>query len=303
MSESKKVFRSCFIITPIGDLASSIRRSADGVILTVIKPVLLELEFKDIIAAHHITVPGSINKQVINHVIEDDLVIANLTGLNANVMYELAIRHATRKPIIQICEKSVTPHLPFDISDQRTIFYENDMYGVQTLKDELREFVKKTMQEDIVENPIYDAIKNKKILGDEKVDEPIKYILSRIDNLESKILSQLNEKDKNGKVNNLIIENRNKSRKSQYSFMLKNTNQDIDTVKLSKKMFNNLINNYPDVFPDEVLIEKSKNDVNSLIASFSIRDGIISANQLVKVIKSAFTNDIDVQIIYSYASQ
>ena len=70
--------KSCFIITPIGSEKSDSRRTADGVIDAVIIPVLKEMDFKDIKAAHHLDIPGSINNQVISRIISDDLVIANL---------------------------------------------------------------------------------------------------------------------------------------------------------------------------------------------------------------------------------
>ncbi len=47
------------------------------------------------------------------------MVIADLTGANPNVYYELAIRHAVKKPIIQLISKG--EKLPFDVGDMRTI--------------------------------------------------------------------------------------------------------------------------------------------------------------------------------------
>ena len=87
--------KQCFIVTPLGMVGSEIRRKADGVIEAVLNPILEEFEYK-VIAPHEIDNPGSITKQIIEHLLHDELVIANLTNLNPNVMYELAVRHATR---------------------------------------------------------------------------------------------------------------------------------------------------------------------------------------------------------------
>ena len=111
--EDKVQKKKCFIITPIGEKDSDIFRQADGVIKSVIRPVLKEHGFNDICAAHEITKSGMINNQIINRIVEDDLVVANLTDRNPNVMYEVCLRHVTAKPIIHICETGTV--LPFDI--------------------------------------------------------------------------------------------------------------------------------------------------------------------------------------------
>lgn len=56
----------------------------------VIRPVVEECGY-DLVCPHEMAKSCSITQQVIEQLLEDDLVIANLTGLNANVMYELAI--------------------------------------------------------------------------------------------------------------------------------------------------------------------------------------------------------------------
>lgn len=148
--------RSCFIITPIGDTASVTFRRTEGVIESVIKPILFEDGFDDVKPAYGINVSGMITTQIINRIINDDLVIANLTGNNPNVMYELCLRHIVAKPIIHICENGTT--LPFDIRDSRTIFYENDMLGVNELKGDLRKYVKEIdFNKEYSDNPIYIA--------------------------------------------------------------------------------------------------------------------------------------------------
>jgi hypothetical protein len=67
--------------------------------------------------------PGIITSQVIKRITEDDLVIADLTELNPNVFYELAIRHMIGKPLVQIMEKG--HRLPFDVAAARTVFIDH----------------------------------------------------------------------------------------------------------------------------------------------------------------------------------
>jgi hypothetical protein len=47
-----------------------------------------------------------INSQVIEHLMEDDIAIADLTGRNPNVYYEAPIRHGVDKPVINIKDVS-----------------------------------------------------------------------------------------------------------------------------------------------------------------------------------------------------
>ena len=69
--------------------------------------------------ADEISEPGLITSQVIQRVVESPLVLADLTDRNPNVFYELALRHAVRKPLIQLIRKGES--VPFDLSGMRTI--------------------------------------------------------------------------------------------------------------------------------------------------------------------------------------
>ena len=152
--------KQCFIVPPLGMDGSEIRRKADGVIQAVLKPVLEELGYR-VIAPHEIDNPGSITQQVIEHLLLDQLVIANLTDLNPNVMYELAVRHATRLPVVCIAERGT--NLPFDIASERIIFYDDDMAGVEALKVPLKRVLDVVLEEKDPDNPIYRAKKNFKM--------------------------------------------------------------------------------------------------------------------------------------------
>lgn len=199
--EEKKQKR-CFIITPIGHDNSEIRRNADGLIGAVILPVLRELNIEGV-AAHQIDISGSITKQVIQRLVEDDLVIANLTGLNPNVMYELAVRHAKRLPVVVVAEHGT--NLPFDIATERTLFYTNDMAGVEDLKPRLGKAIVSALEDREPDNPIYNAVKDSimREMVEKNSTDTEKYIIDKIDALTSQISL-------------ITLNNQNASRRAMY---------------------------------------------------------------------------------------
>lgn len=198
--------KACFIITPIGPDGSPTRRKADGLINAVIKPVLKELGF-EAFAAHEIAAPGSINKQVIEHILESEMVVANLTDLNPNVMYELAIRHAKRLPVVCVAEDGTK--LPFDLVEERTVFYQNDMEGTEILKPKLKLAITSAIEEIEPDNPIYRAAKDVVMKEVVAKEDGTSYILSMFNELSQKIDS-LNFKNKStnsdsGKLTKVIF--------------------------------------------------------------------------------------------------
>jgi hypothetical protein len=123
---------TCFVISPIGATDSIERKHADLVLSALIEPALSELGLTAV-RADKISKPGMITGQVIEHVSRAKLVVADLSFGNPNVYYELALRHATRKPIVQIIRTS--DRLPFDVGQYRTVTI--DMTDIYTLVPQL----------------------------------------------------------------------------------------------------------------------------------------------------------------------
>lgn len=146
-----------FIISPIGKIDSPERRRSNQILKYIIKPVVTELGY-EAIRADDITSPGIITTQIVDHIIKDPLVIADLTDHNPNVMYELSLRHAIRKPVVQlICENQ---SLPFDISGNRTIKLDHkDLDSVEQAKADLKKFIVEVIKDpSLVDSPISQAV-------------------------------------------------------------------------------------------------------------------------------------------------
>jgi len=151
---SKQEKKTCFVIAPIGDEGTEIRRRSDQVLKHIMDPAARQCGYDEIIRADKISKPGMITPQIIKHLLEDHLVIADLSNHNPNVFYELAIRHAIRKPIVQLIEIGQT--IPFDVSQNRTIRYDpRDWDSAERSKTELIEQIKSVEKNPSdVDNPI-----------------------------------------------------------------------------------------------------------------------------------------------------
>ena len=130
----------CFVISPIGEEGSDIRERSDQILKHIITNSVEQLGYT-IIRADKIAEPGIITTQIIEHIVDAELVIADLTDKNPNVFYELAIRHATRKPLVQMIKKGEI--IPFDVAATRIIQFDlQSLDSVASAKEEIISQVK-----------------------------------------------------------------------------------------------------------------------------------------------------------------
>ena len=148
---------TCFYITPIGDDDSENRKHSDLFLGSIIEPAIEPLGLK-VVRADSIDQPGLITNQIIEYILRSKLVIADLSFNNPNVFYELALRHVSRLPTIQIVRKG--DKIPFDIGNFRTIILDcTDIYTLvpklETYKSEIAAQARRVLDDpDSVENPV-----------------------------------------------------------------------------------------------------------------------------------------------------
>ncbi|MGH9667622.1 MAG: hypothetical protein ACRD9L_24645, partial [Bryobacteraceae bacterium] len=105
----------------------------------IVAPVLEKCGYETPVRADHITQPGVITTQVFTHLWNDDLVVADLTGGNPNVFYELAVRHMRRTPFVHLVEAGA--RIPFDVALNRTIEFCFDVEKAELAKAALQAMV------------------------------------------------------------------------------------------------------------------------------------------------------------------
>ena len=144
--KKKKIKLQCFVISPIGQPDSQIREDANATLEYIIRPAMELIESDGgpsirAVRSDEMGDPGRIEEQMIDAILTYDLCIADLTGHNPNVFYELAIAQCAGRPVVLLCKEDY--ELPFDVKDYRTIIY--------NLKP-------KSIKEDIWVRPLADQI-------------------------------------------------------------------------------------------------------------------------------------------------
>jgi hypothetical protein len=100
----------------------------DSMYSEVIKPVCEAMGLQ-VERADDWSGPGVIMDDIVQAITTADLVIAEITPRNPNVYYEVGYAQASGVPTILLFEPKEGERLPFDLSGQRAIFYEDSIGG------------------------------------------------------------------------------------------------------------------------------------------------------------------------------
>lgn len=156
--------RQCFVIMPICKEGTDEYAHFRDVYEHMIKPSVegCGLDF-NCIRADEVSQSGSIIKDILSKLKSSDVVIADLTGRNPNVFYELGVRHSLSKRTILIAQS--IEDVPFDLQAYRVIEYTPNLPGADRFKKQIEKYLKDIIAKpESADNPIQDFLKVEKSL-------------------------------------------------------------------------------------------------------------------------------------------
>ena len=129
---------TCFVMMPFGQWA-------DQYYNEIYIPAIRDASFEPI-RADEIFVTGSVMEQIWEQITRSKVLLAELSGKNANVFYELGLAHAASKPVI--CISSAIEDVPFDLRHLRVIIYDiREPSWAAKLKESITEHLKNAIKE------------------------------------------------------------------------------------------------------------------------------------------------------------
>jgi transcriptional regulator with XRE-family HTH domain len=109
----------CFVIMPFAEPINSYYKP---IIIRAIAQARMKA-----VRADDSVISGAIFQQIWDGINDAVVCVADLTGQNCNVMYELGLAHALRKPVVAIIQD--TKDIPFDLRHIRHIVYDTKIVG------------------------------------------------------------------------------------------------------------------------------------------------------------------------------
>jgi len=135
--EKVEKLKSVFVIMPYTEQATKNYQ--------IIKSICIE-QGLDVYRADEIISTGeSISEKIKSLISKSDLIITDVSGNNANVMYELGFAHAINKPVILLASK--VDELRIDVSNYKIILFNDSKESMAELSNSLRESIEELRKE------------------------------------------------------------------------------------------------------------------------------------------------------------
>ena len=198
--------KKCFIIMPFGGDDDVTARQFMGVYQSILKPAA-EIAGYVVSRADTKQMPGNITADIINDLASADIVIADLTGGNANVFFELGIRHVLRRSgTVHVVDRN--SKIPFDVQQYRVVEYSTHLADIPGVIADIAEAIRRREDNQTrSDNPVHDTLTGlpadfRSLSEDTQLQEieKLRAALTQVSRERDGIANRLNELDPAGSL-------------------------------------------------------------------------------------------------------
>ena len=148
--------RTCFVVMPFGE-----KKDLDGqdIDFDDIYRFLFKKAIEDLgiecVRCDEIEEAGSIHDKMFEHIYQADVVVVDITTSNANVYYELGVRHVMAKGVTVLIRRKGTT-IPFNIQGLQVVEYDQAKFGsVERAKARIHQIIKNGLDQRIIDSPVH----------------------------------------------------------------------------------------------------------------------------------------------------
>ena len=170
--------RECFFIAPLGEEESGVRTRSDLILQFIVRPAAEELGLSAV-RGDELAAPGQITHRVIDHLLRARAAVADLTGRNPNVYYELAVRHMAQLPVALIVAADEQP-LPFDVQQMSVIRFDHrDLKSADQCRRSIVRHLSAGLS-GVVDSPITAVREMTRLSTENKIDQAVSELLGKM---------------------------------------------------------------------------------------------------------------------------
>ncbi len=164
-----------FVICAIGEPDSPERKRADTILDYILTPLASGFGLS-VTRADRESKPGHVTTQILQSILDAAVVVADLTGQNPNVFYELAFAHSFGKPVVLLVDDLA--RLPFDTQHDRTVSVGNASSGIlledgERAKETLRGVFQAVLAESYKPESLISTVAGIAALEDRQPENPV----------------------------------------------------------------------------------------------------------------------------------
>lgn len=165
--------RKCFVIMPFNE-----KVDVDGKVLdfdrlyrSLIREAVEGKPMRDCggpviecIRCDEIDESGWVHRQMISHILTDDVAVVDLSTLNPNVFYELGVRHALRQCVTVLLRRKGTK-TPFNLQGFKSIDYDPDEpVSLAEARAQIARYVANGLNGQIMDSLVHEVLKERQLM-------------------------------------------------------------------------------------------------------------------------------------------